>query len=39
MTLTSVFEKKLQNNCKEERRHVPKTSIVQEENNTKSLIQ
>jgi hypothetical protein len=24
MTLTLLFEKKLQNNCKEERKHVPK---------------
>jgi len=38
MTHTLLFEEKLQNNCKEERRHVPKSSIVQEEKNTISLI-
>jgi hypothetical protein len=37
MTHTLVFEEKLQNNCKEER-HVPKSSLVQEEKNTISLI-
>jgi hypothetical protein len=37
MTHTLVFEEKLQNNCKEERRHVSKSSIVQEEKNTRSL--
>jgi hypothetical protein len=38
MTQTPIFEKKLQNNCKEKMKHGPKSSILREEMNIRSLI-